>query len=217
MKTTAPCGSVAFEQRFLGFLDFAQGPRALRGACRFHQEGLKCFNRTLHRLCPSSPAMTMDQIVNAAERALSQHREGATPAFVQSRMAALERLELLAADPAWDTRPAVQRQIAILRQYRHETGDLIPDPQPVIGLLDDAVLVEVALQLLRDELAIYEDFCRFRRLAADFAGMGESATGLTRDRWLATMLQVPAGSGNAGPPWKTACPPDLRAILFQVA
>lgn len=134
--------------------------------------------------------MSLDQIATAAKRALQRHTDGATPPFVQSRMRSLTRLEMLARDSDWEPSEELRRQVCILQDYRLDETKLIPDELAVVGLLDDAVLVDVALQLLHDELGNYEDFCRFRKVAADFAGIAESETGLTRSQWLEALQEA---------------------------
>ena len=211
-----PRDSVTFPHGFLDFLHVSQGRRHTVGDYELEPARLDRFNHALRELSPDAPAMTLDQIASAAERAIVRHRDGATPPFVQSRMAALARLEDMAADVAWSASVELQRQIGVLLEYRGDAGDLIPDDRPVIGLLDDAVLVDVALQLLRGELADYEDFCRFRRVAAEFAGMSEAETGLTREHWLEAMLQAHQSLTRVDGANEDHYVPDPRASLFHV-
>lgn len=207
-------GSITFPHGFLDFLRVSQGRRHTIGGYALEPDRLARFNQALRELSPDAPALTLDQMATAAARALERHADGATPPFVQSRMAALARLEGMAADAAWSASAELQRQVDVLLAYRRDGGDLIPDGEPVIGLLDDSVLVDVALQLVRGELADYEDFCRFRRVAAEFAGMAEADTGLTRAHWLEAMLQAHDGPG--GPVARDHFVPDPRASLFHV-
>lgn len=206
--------SVTFPRGFLDFLRVSQGRRHTIGDYELDPARLVRFNDALRELSPDAPAMTLDQIATAAGRALERHGDGTTPPFVQSRLAALARLDTLAADPAWAASRELRRQVEVLRAYREDDGDLIPDRQPVVGLLDDAVLVDVALQLVRGELADYEDFCRFRRVAAEFAGVPEADVGLTREHWLEAMLQAHASAGRLAP--REHFVPDPRASLFHV-
>ena len=206
--------SITFPHGFLDFLRVSQGRRHTIGGYALEPDRLARFNQALRELSPDAPALTLDQMATAAGRALERHADGATPPFVQSRMAALARLEGMAADAAWSASAELQRQVGVLLAYRRDGGDLIPDAEPVIGLLDDSVLVDVALQLVRGELADYEDFCRFRRVAAEFAGMAEADTGLTRAHWLEAMLQAHDGLG--GPAARDHFVPDPRASLFHV-
>ena len=40
--------------------------------------------------------------------------------------------------------------------------DIIPDDIPGIGMLDDAVMIELVFRELRHEIEAYEDFCAWR-------------------------------------------------------
>jgi hypothetical protein len=205
-----------FPRGFLDFLQVSQGRRHRVGTYEIERPRLERFNLALRELSPDAPRLTLDQIASAAQRALLRHADGSTPSFVVSRMAALARLEAMVDDAGWTATTDVRRQVSVLQAYRHDEYDLIPDSEPVIGLLDDAVLVDVALQLLGSELADYEDFCRFRRVAAEFAGLPESGVALTRAHWLEAMLQAHSSLGRQrGSPHRYA--PDPRASLFHIA
>jgi hypothetical protein len=208
--------SITFPHGFLDFLRVSQGRRHRIGNCELQPERLEHFNRALHQLSPEAPSMTLDQMATAAKRALARHADGGVPPFIASRMAALDRLQDMVADAAWDASDEVRRPVAVLQAYRSSANRLIPETEPVIGLLDDAVLVDVALQLLRDELSDYEDFCRFRRVAAEFAGMPEGGTGLTRAHWLEAMLQAHDSLGRIDAKSPPRYMPDARASLFHI-
>lgn len=221
--TTAPSrhdnhvsNSVTFPHGFLDFLKVSQGRRHRIGDYELTTAGLDRFNQTLRTLSPEAPNMTMDQIASAAQRALTRHADGSTPPFVTSRMEALERLEALAQDAGWEASPELQHKVEVLRSYRADDEDLIPDDQPVVGLLDDAVLIDVALQLLRGDLADYEDYCRFRKIAAEFAGIPEAETGLTREHWLEAMLQARSSIDRIDAERQERYAPDARASLFHI-
>jgi hypothetical protein len=207
--------SMTFPLGFLDFLKVGPGRRHHVGDYELQPQRLARFNQALHELSPEAPAMTLDQIASAAKRALEKHPDGATPPFVQARMDALLRLETLAGEAGFEPSAELCRQVRVLQAYRSEDADLIPDSIAVVGLLDDAVLVDIALQLLHDELADYEDFCRFRRVAADFAGMAEADTGLTRGQWLEAIEQAQASlAKDAAKPRRFV--PDPRASLFHI-
>ena len=207
--------SMTFPRGFLDFLKVSPGRRRHVGDYELEPQRLERFNQALRELSPEASAMTLDQIASAAKRALEKHPDGSTPPFVLARMGALQRLETLAGDDAFGPGPELQRQVRVLQAYRAEDEDLIPDDIAVVGLLDDAVLVDIALQLLRDELADYEDFCRFRKVAADFAGMDEADTGLTRGHWLEAIEQAHTSlAKGAAKPVRFV--PDPRASLFHI-
>lgn len=209
--------SVTFPHGFLDFLNVGPGRRHRVGQYELEPERLDNFNGALRDLSPEAPGITMDQIATAAQRALQRHADGSTPPFVQSRMASLVRLERMAADDAWRCSAECRRIVGILRAYRDERDDLIPDEQPVIGMLDDAVLVDVALQLVRDELGDYEDFCRFRKVAAEFSGLSEAEAGITRDHWVEAMIQARHSLGRIDGKAYDRFAPDPRVSLFHIS
>ena len=215
MHTQPQRSSITFPHGFLDFLKLSPGRRHRVGEYELQPDRLSTFNLALHALCPEAPAMTLDQIVTAAERARSRHADGSTPPFVASRMRALQRLEAMAVDPGWNASAELRRQVAVLQAYRADGNDLIPDSQPVIGLLDDAVLVDVALQLLQGELADYEDFCQFRRVAAEFADVPEDSTDLTREHWLEAMAQARISRARIDGATDHYVP-DPRVSLFHI-
>ena len=64
--------------------------------------------------------------------------------------------------------------------YVEQARDLIPDEQPLVGRLDDALLVELAWPMVAEELEDFRDFCRFR---------DESGGHPDREQWLAARLE----------------------------
>jgi hypothetical protein len=208
--------SLAYPQGFLDFLTDSAGAGPRVGGHELQPAGLQRFNRALHAISPHSPALTLEQMANAAQRALDRYPDGGTPAFVTSRLASLARLETLVDDPGWEAGRELRDALDELRRYLAEDGDLIPDQLPVIGRLDDAVLVDVALQYLGGELADFEDFCRFRRIAADCAGMAVADTGLGRQQWLEALQQAQRGRGHGCEQPRRRYVPDPRASLFHV-
>ncbi len=207
--------SLTFPNGFADFLKVSPGRRHHAGDHELQPERLERFNQALHELSPEAPALTLDQISSAAKRALQHHADGTTPPFVQSRMRSLMRLEALAEEPGWEPSAELRRLVRVLQDYRLEDADLIPDELPVVGLLDDAVLVDVALQLLHDELGEYEDFCRFRKVAADFAGVAESDTGLTRSQWQEALHEARASLAKTGAKARRYAP-NPRDTLFHI-
>ena len=206
--------STTFPHGFLDFLKVNQERRRHVGDYELQPSGLQRFNSALRELSPQAPQLTMDQIAGAAERALLRHADGGIPPFVASRMLALARLQVMLQDPGWSADATTHRIVQTLQDYRDDDGDLIPDALAVVGLLDDAVLVDVALQLLHHEFGDYEDFCRFRKVAADFSGMAEAETGLTRAQWLEAVLQAHQGGDRLAPSQRYV--PDPRASLFHI-
>jgi uncharacterized membrane protein YkvA (DUF1232 family) len=224
--------SDTFPEGLAGLMSRADTRRRNAGGYQLLPERLPLLNDALHRISPDSPEVDLDQMATAARRVLERYPMGMRPAFVDSRMEAMARLQQLAADHGWHADEHVRECVAVLRGYLDNPDDLLPDHLPSIGLLDDALLVDLALQTLRDELADYEEFCQFRTVAADFAGVDVADTGLTRGQWQQALQQAKGihhnwqDGGRFAPPgahFDQQRPrnggrfsPDPRASLFHI-
>lgn len=79
--------------------------------------------------------------------------------------ARLDRLDLLRAmrdDPDWDSDDATRARLAKLVEYVERDDDLIPDGEPLLGRLDDVLLIELAWPAFAEESEDYRDFCDYR-------------------------------------------------------
>jgi uncharacterized membrane protein YkvA (DUF1232 family) len=119
-------------------------------------------------------AHTMDEcdVVDTAKEALNALPIGGAPSYVRQRLVAVQRMILMLEDEDWAL-PAAER-LEVLRTlvYFADPEDMIPDHVEVIGLLDDAIMLELLLRRLKHVMQAYDDFCSFR---ATFADAGDPA------------------------------------------
>lgn len=218
MNATTPTlsSSVTYPKGFLDFLTLTPDRGHRVGDHELQADALARLNTALRALSPESPALTLDQMATAAQRALDRHPDGQPSAFVTARVGALSRLHAMSADAGWPSDPALAARLEVVEAYRADPRRLMPDTLPVVGALDVAVLVDVLMQLERDDVADYDEFCRFRQVAADYAGIAVADTGITRDQWLDALRQArdagPRRYGRA----RAAYAPDPRLSLFHV-
>jgi hypothetical protein len=57
--------------------------------------------------------------------------------------------------------PGAQERAAALA-YFADPQDMIPDNIPVLGYIDDAIMIELVVSELKHEIDAFEDFCRYR-------------------------------------------------------
>jgi hypothetical protein len=87
-------------------------------------------------------------------------------------------------DAQWDVSTKVEHAMREIVAYLDEdAGALIQNDVPVVGLLDDAILVDAAMDTLRGELDDYADFCRYRVGEAARLGLAQGEVEIKRERW----------------------------------
>jgi len=91
--------------------------------------------------------------VRAAKRA---------PAFVLDAVLTLEDLLKLLDDKDYAAPANVHRSVLAALAYFADPKDVIPDDIPMVGFLDDAIMIRLVEDELRHELWGYRKFCKFR-------------------------------------------------------
>jgi len=105
-------------------------------------------------------------VIDAAKYALDHMCAGLAPAYVRKRLVEVQRLILMLEDEAWALQDPERSDVIETLAYFSDPDDLIPDDVEVIGLLDDAIMLELLLRRLRGVLNAYADFCTFRTALA---------------------------------------------------
>jgi hypothetical protein len=131
------------------------------------------------------PALTMDQLAGVARRVLRVAAAGGESPFIRSRLRRAEEVRALLADAGWSTSEDAGGRMRALVGYIDDPNGLFRDDVPVIGRLDDALLVDIAMDVLRDELDDYAEFRRFRGAEAARLGVADDAIRVDRAQWQA--------------------------------
>lgn len=137
------------------------------------------FNDLLHTLHPDAPHVDADALASVARWLLDLPKDEAE-ALLQARLGRLQDLRELSADRDWALEPALAQRVGRLLAYVEQARDLIPDDVPLVGRLDDALLIELAWPMVAEELEDYADFRRFRDESGGHPG---------REQWLAARLE----------------------------
>ncbi len=119
------------------------------------------FNRLLTDIAGASPTVSTDQLVTLARWLQAQPRSLGI-AVLSERLARAEYLKRMLADNDWELPPALRERARMLIDYLRQVDDLIPDETPLVGHLDDALLIELSWSAFAGEAQDYQDYCRFR-------------------------------------------------------
>lgn len=152
-------------------------------AVSFTDADLHHFNACVARVAPGTPALDSLQIAGAARRLARAVGNGGESRFIQIRMRRAGEVRSLLADEGWTCDAALRRRMQELIAYLDGAQRLIPDDVPVIGGLDAALLVDLAMEEMRAELDQYADFCRHRQGEAARLGIATEQVGINREQW----------------------------------
>jgi uncharacterized membrane protein YkvA (DUF1232 family) len=84
------------------------------------------------------------------------------PDFVATRLPEIESMLQMLADVEWRLPAADRERILAAFVYFGDPEDILPDDIPVIGYLDDVIILELVARELQHVREAYEDYCRFR-------------------------------------------------------
>jgi uncharacterized membrane protein YkvA (DUF1232 family) len=139
----------------------AEGRRERVGDWSLNNEQVARFDALLHDVHPDAPRVDADRLAQLSRWLLALPPEEAHD-VLDERLARIEQLRELLADPDWDCSEANSMRIHKLLAYLDQTENLIPDRIPLVGKLDDVVLLELAWPALSAEVDEYDDFSRYR-------------------------------------------------------
>jgi uncharacterized membrane protein YkvA (DUF1232 family) len=137
---------------------------------------LRHFQRELRKAHAAVRIADDEEIIAAAQDLIAALRQHRAPDFVLQRIDKLESMLEMLRDPAWQMDKSERGPVLAALAYVCDPEDIIPDDIPGIGLLDDAVMIELVFRELRHEIEAYGDFCRYRQaLAARGSGRSPEA------------------------------------------
>ncbi len=141
------------------------------------ERDLRHFRRELRRAREAVGIADDEEILSAAADLVATLRQTELPDFVTARLEKLETVLEMLGDPDWKLDEDERNPVLSALAYLCDPEDIIPDDIPGIGLLDDAVMIELAFRELRHEIAAYEDFRSYRKsLPRRFLLKRDSAT-----------------------------------------
>lgn len=136
---------------------------------------LRHFRRELRKARESVQIADDEEILGAAADLVAVMRRTDLPDFVAERLEKLETLLAMVSDEQWPLGERERSPVLSGLAYLCDPEDLIPDDIPGIGMLDDAVMIELVFRELRHELEAYEDFLEFRKQLLQAPGRPDAA------------------------------------------
>lgn len=144
---------------------------------------LEHFNRAIEKARAAAGDRSNQEIIDAATALLENARKSEPPQFVTERLLLLDDLIAMLRDEGWALSEDDAGHVRWALAYFVVPADAIADHIPVLGFLDDAIMIELCARELRHEIDAYDDFCEFRQRESERRGLSPETVG--RADWLA--------------------------------
>lgn len=156
------------------------------------------------------------EIAAAARKILLDTRDIKVPDFIKQRLERLDMMISMAEDDGFALPEEDRNRVVAALTYFAEPADVIGDDVPVLGFLDDAIMIELCQSELRFEIDAYDDFRDWRLGEADARGVDFSTLKVERHEWAEArraeaieLMRSRRREAYAGGNW--------RPVLFRVS
>ncbi len=137
------------------------------------------FRDVMHKAQAGAKQISEQEILANAKK-ISQNIKANVPEFVRERIQKLETFVAMIEDSEWQIPSEERDEVLSALAYFSDPEDLVPDHIPVLGFLDDAIMIELVAEEFKDDVDAFEEFCAYRN--REEGRHGEEA--ITREEWL---------------------------------
>ena len=138
------------------------------------------YFRNVMREAKSEAKSLSEAEILANAKSLSSDVSVDVPTFVSERIKTLATLVAMIEDNEWNIPDEARSDVLSALAYFSDPEDLVPDHIPVLGFLDDAIMIELVAEELKDDIEAFLEFCNYR--LREEGRHGDAA--VTRDEWL---------------------------------
>src|SRR5262245_11413827 len=113
---------------------------------------LEHFGRAMGKAKELAEGKSNEEIVQGAVDLLGKAQQSEPPEFVKERLVMLDTLIAMIRDEGWALSADDAQHVRSALMYFSVPHDAIPDHVPVLGFLDDAIMIELCARELRHEI-----------------------------------------------------------------
>lgn len=120
------------------------------------------YFRDVMRKASSGAAKLDEKTILDKVKELSSEVKAGVPEFVVVRLNQLDTLVKMVEDLEWQIPEEERNDVISALAYFGNPTDLIPDHIPTLGFLDDAIMIELVVNDLHDNIEAYQEFSEYR-------------------------------------------------------
>jgi uncharacterized membrane protein YkvA (DUF1232 family) len=146
-------------------------------------DDLKHFADAMQSAQQESQSLTPTEITGAASKLLQDGKDNKLPAFIADRLSKIESMISMVNDAGFAMEEEDRKRVLSCLTYFANPKDIIPDSVPVLGFLDDAIMIELVVRELQHEVEAYDDFVAYREEEARRRGVDPATLKTERVEW----------------------------------
>jgi uncharacterized membrane protein YkvA (DUF1232 family) len=127
--------------------------------------------------------LSAKEITDAANKLLLDGSSGKLPGFIADRLSKIGSMIAMVNDEGFGMDEEDRQRVLACLTYFANPKDLIPDSVPVLGFLDDAIMIELVVRELQHEVEAYDDFVAYRNEEARLRGVDPATLKTERVEW----------------------------------
>jgi uncharacterized membrane protein YkvA (DUF1232 family) len=146
-------------------------------------DDLKHFADAMKTAQEESKNLAPKEITDAASRLLQDGKDNKLPAFIADRLSKIDSMVAMVNDAGFAMDEEDRKRVLSCLTYFANPKDIIPDSVPVLGFLDDAIMIELVVRELQHEVEAYDDFVAYREDEARRRGVDPATLKTERVEW----------------------------------
>jgi uncharacterized membrane protein YkvA (DUF1232 family) len=144
---------------------------------------LQHFIDAMQRAQQEAKHLSPREVTEAASKLLVEGHQIKLPNFIAERLGKLDSMIAMVNDEGFALPEEDKQRVLACLTYFANPEDIIPDNVPVLGFLDDAIMIELCVRELQHEIEAYEDFIAYRKDEAAARGVDPASLKTQRVEW----------------------------------